>query len=247
MSATKDATKVLLVDDNPFILELLREGIEPLAQITAFRNPAEALTHCQQDLPDLVICDFRMPGVDGIQLVRKLKAQAGADGVRFIVMAAKSDVDDTLQPLSDMVEEFVVKPFFVRELAGRAKKILDRIYLEKMQRQAPAEGVIRGRLSEMNIIDLLQSLELGQKTCSLTFTQGSEDCRMYFSEGQIHHAESGAIAGDGAVYRVAGWSEGTFQIDFNGRSDKKTTTQSTQGLLMEALRLLDEAKRDDGG
>jgi CheY-like chemotaxis protein len=246
MSATKNTTKVVLVDDNPFILELLREGIEPLAQIAAFRNPADALTHCQQDLPDLVICDFRMPGLDGIQLVRKLKTQAGSDGVRFIVMAAKADVDDTLRPLSDMVEDFVVKPFFIRELAREAKKILDRVYLEKMQRQAPAEGVMTGRLSEMNIIDLLQSLELGQKTCSLTFKQGGEECRMYFAEGAIHHAESGAIVGDDAVYRVAGWSEGTFQIDFNGRSDKKTTTQSTQGLLMEALRLLDEGKRDEG-
>jgi CheY-like chemotaxis protein len=246
MSATKTATKVLLVDDNPHILELLREGIEPLAQISAFRNPEEALTHSRTDPPDLVICDFRMPGIDGIQLVRKLKAQAGADGIRFMLMAAKADVDDTLRPHSDIVEEFVIKPFFVRELAKQTKNILDRIYLEKLQRQAPAEGVMRGRLSEMNIIDLLQSLELGQKNCSLTFTQDRESCRMYFADGQIHHAESGTITGDAAVYRVAGWSEGVFEIDFNGRSDKKTTTQSTQGLLMEALRLLDEAKREDG-
>ena len=244
MSATKTTTKVVLVDDNPFILELLREGLEPLAEVAFFRNPEDALAHCQKDPPDLVICDFRMPSLDGIQLVRKLKAQSGADGVRFLVMAAKSDVDDTLRSHTDMVEEFVVKPFFVRELAKQAKNILDRVYIEKMQRQAPAEGVMRGRLSEMNIIDLLQSLELGQKTCSLTFNQGGESCRMYFADGQIHHAESGAIVGDGAVYRVAGWSEGTFEINFNGRSDQKTTTQSTQGLLMEALRLLDEGKRD---
>lgn len=245
MSATKTATKVVLVDDNPFILELLREGIEPLAEVAFFQKPEQALEHCQKDLPDLVICDFRMPSIDGIQLVRKLKAQAGSNGIRFLVMAAKADIDDTLRPHTDLVEDFIVKPFFVRELAKQAKNILDHVYLEKMQRQAPAEGVIRGRLSEMNIIDLLQSLELGQKTCSLTFNQGGESCRMYFSEGQIHHAESGSIAGDEAVYHVAGWSEGTFQIDFNGRSEKKTTTQSTQGLLMEALRLLDESKRDE--
>ena len=244
MSGTKTTTKVVLVDDNPFILELLRGGIDPLAEVAAFRNPEDALAHCQKGLPDLVICDFRMPSLDGVQLVRKLKAQSGADNVRFLIMAAKADVDDTLRPMADLVEDFVVKPFFVKELARQAKNILDRAYLEKMQRQAPAEGVMRGRLSEMNIIDLLQSLELGQKTCSLTFNQGGESCRMYFADGQIHHAESGAIVGDDAVYRVAGWSDGTFQIDFNGRSDKKTTTQSTQGLLMEALRLLDEGKRD---
>ena len=244
MTATKNATKVLLVDDNPYILELLREGMEPLAEIAAFRNPTDALAHCANNPPDLVICDYRMPDLDGIQLVRKLKGQPGGEAVRFIVLAAKADIDEKLRPLADMVEEFVVKPFFVKDLAGHAKKILDRIFLEKMQKQAPAEGVIRGRLSEMNIIDLLQSLELGHKTCSLTFKHGSEDCRMFFSEGQIHHAESGPITGDQAVYRVAGWADGSFQIDFNGRSAKRTTTQSTQGLLMEALRLLDESKRE---
>lgn len=244
MSATKNATKVMLVDDNPIILDLLREGIEPLAETAAFHDPVVALAHCFEGLPDLVICDYRMPALDGMELIQKLKGRPGAENMRVMILAAKADIDEKLQPIADKVEEFVVKPFFVKDLASRAKKVLDRIYLEKMQKQAPAEGVMRGRLSEMNIIDLLQSLELGQKTCSLTFTQGGEDCRMFFSEGQIHHAELGSILGDEAVYRVAGWADGTFQIDFNARSDKKTTTQSTQGLLMEALRLLDEQKRD---
>ena len=244
MTATKNATKVMLVDDNPLILELLQEGIAPLAETAAFHDPVVALAHCFEGLPDLVICDYRMPGLDGLELIQKLKARPGGDTMRVIVMAAKADIDEKLRPIADMVEEFVVKPFFVKDLAGRAKKVLDRIYLEKMQKQAPAEGVIRGRLSEMNIIDLLQSLELGQKTCSLTITRDGENCRMFFSEGQIHHAELGSVTGDAAVYRVARWADGSFQIDFNARSDKKTTTQSTQGLLMEALRLLDEQKRD---
>ena len=244
MTATKNATKVMLVDDNPLILELLQEGIEPLAATAVFHDPVVALAHCFEGLPDLVICDYRMPALDGMELVLKLKGRPGAENLRVMVLAAKADIDEKLQPIADKVEEFVVKPFFVKDLAGRAKKVLDRIYLEKMQKQAPAEGVIRGRLSEMNIIDLLQSLELGQKTCSLTITHDGEDCRMFFAEGQIHHAELGSVKGDQAVYRVAGWADGSFQIDFNARSDKKTTTQSTQGILMEALRLLDEQKRD---
>jgi hypothetical protein len=67
---------------------------------------------------------------------------------------------------------------------------------------------------------------------------------MYFLEGQLHHAELGAVEGDDAVYRVVGWPDGSFQIDFSARSNKKSTTHSTQGLLMEALRLFDEQKRD---
>ena len=61
--------------------------------------------------------------------------------------------------------------------------------------------------------------------------------------GMEPHAESGKTEGDEAVCRVAQWTDGTFQIDFNSRPEKQTTTRSTQDLLMEALRLLDENKR----
>lgn len=239
----KSGTKVMLVDDNPLILDILRRGIEPYAETVAFTDSSAALAQCHESPPDLVICDYRMPDMDGGQFVQKLKIRPEAQAVRVILVAAKNDIEEHLRSLADLVEEFAIKPFFIKELAGRAKRILDRIQLEKMQQQASQEGVIRGRLSEMNLIDLFQSLELGQKTCALTFTREGENCRMYFLEGQLHHAELGTVEGDDAVYRVAGWSDGSFQIDFNARSDKKTTTQSTQGLLMEALRLLDEGNK----
>ena len=66
---------------------------------------------------------------------------------------------------------------------------------------------------------------------------------MFFQAGQLKHAEFGGIVGDDAVYAVAGWQDAMFEIDFNSKTDKETTTKSTQGLLMEALRLVDEANR----
>ena len=55
---------------------------------------------------------------------------------------------------------------------------------------------------------------------------------------------SGGVNGDQAVYKVLAWTEGTFEIDFSRSSSEHTTTRSTQGLLMEGLRLIDEANRD---
>ncbi|MBI3933241.1 MAG: DUF4388 domain-containing protein [Acidobacteria bacterium] len=240
---SKSNAKVMLVDDNPVILDILRRGIEPYAEALAFTDSTAALAQCLENPPDLVICDFRMPEMDGGQFLQKLKLKPEMKSVRVILLAAKSDIEEHLRPFTDQVEEFAQKPFYVKELAARAKKVLDRIQWEKLQQQAAQEGVIRGRLSEMNLIDLFQSLELGQKTCALTLTKDSEECRMYFKDGQLHHAELGATFGDEAVYAVAGWSDASFQIDFNARSDQKSTTRSTQGLLMEALRLLDEQNR----
>ena len=244
---TKSNATVMLVDDNPLILDILKRGIEPLAEITAFTDPAAALAKCLDRPPDLVICDFRMPDIDGKQFLQKLKLRAETKAIKVILVAAKADIEEHLRGIADQVEEFAQKPFYVKELAVRTKRALDRIQWEKMQQQASQEGVIRGRLSEMNLIDLFQSLELGQKTCALTLTKDAEEARMYFRDGQLHHAERGDVVGDDAVYAVARWADASFQIDFTARSDRKTTTKSTQGLLMEALRLLDEQGRDGAG
>ena len=66
---------------------------------------------------------------------------------------------------------------------------------------------------------------------------------MYFTAGQCKHARLGEIEGDNAVYHVIGWGEGDFEIDFAVNSDRETTTHSTTGLLMEAMRLMDEANQ----
>jgi hypothetical protein len=122
--------------------------------------------------------------------------------------------------------------------------VVDKISLEKMAREAPGESVLRGSLAQMNVLDLLQSLDMGRKTCALTLANNGDRCRMFFTDGQINHALYGELKGDGAVYKVLTWTAGSFEIDFAGSSSEQTITQSTQGLLLEGLRLLDETNRD---
>jgi hypothetical protein len=69
---------------------------------------------------------------------------------------------------------------------------------------------------------------------------------VYFVEGQVKHATYGPLVGDPAVFKVLRWNGGSFQLDFEGKTDKETTQLNTQGLLMEGLRLLDESSRDSG-
>jgi hypothetical protein len=69
---------------------------------------------------------------------------------------------------------------------------------------------------------------------------------MFFSEGQVTHAQYGEIAGDAAVFKVLRWTGGNFELNFDGKTTQQSTTLNTQGLLMEGLRLLDEANRNEG-
>jgi hypothetical protein len=96
----------------------------------------------------------------------------------------------------------------------------------------------------MSAIDLFQTMEMGRKSGALTFTRDGQKCVIYFQDGQVVHAQSGAVRGEEAVYQVLGWPNGNFAIDFQQTCTENTVTRSTQGLLMEGLRLLDEANRD---
>jgi CheY-like chemotaxis protein len=238
--------KVLLVDDNPMVLGLLHGALTALASVTTSSDTADALLKAVDDPPDLLVSDYRMPGMDGHQLVERLRSRPKTAGIAVILLASKADISEKLSS-QDPVDDFVEKPFFLKEATQRIKRVIDKIALEKMAKTAPSDGVLRGNLSQMNVIDLVQSLEMGRKSCALTLTNDRDKCEMYFSEGQVTHAAYGSLTGDKAVFKVLSWTGGSFQINFEGKTKKQTTTLNTQGLLMEGLRMLDESKRDDGG
>jgi DNA-binding response OmpR family regulator len=236
--------KVLLVDDNPMILQMLRQALAQFCSVTTLTDGADALLKAIDDKPDLIISDCTMETMDGKQLLQKLKSRSATAHIPVILMAGKTEITEKLKPLQDTVEDFIEKPFFLREAAARVKKVVDKIALEKMAREAPGESVLRGSLAQMNVLDLLQSLDMGHKTCSLLLTNNGDKCELFFADGQINHATYGDLKGDQAVYKVLAWAGGNFEIDFNGSSREQSTTHSTQGLLMEGLRLLDESKHN---
>jgi CheY-like chemotaxis protein len=241
-----DNVKLLLVDDNPMILGMLQQALSSLASITTATDSADALLKAVDDAPDLLVCDFRMPGMDGRQLLEKLKSRPATANFSSVLMASKSDIAERLSP-QDAADDYLEKPFFLKDATRRIKRMIDRIALEKMAKTAPSDGVVRGNLSQMNVIDLMQSLEMGRKSCQLSLSNDGDKCEVFFVEGQVKHATYGSLVGDAAVFKVLRWTGGNFQLDFEGKTDKETTQLNTQGLLMEGLRLLDESARDGGG
>lgn len=238
--------KLLLADDNPLIRDLIAKGLEPVCDVMVATDGADALLKVIDDPPDAILCDYKMPGLDGRQLFEKLRGRETTRHIPFLFMASRADIEERLRPLVDGVEDFVAKPFLLKDLARITKKVVDRLHLEKLQKKASRPGVIQGRLEEMSMIDLMQSLEMGQKSCRLTVQHNGEEGELYFSGGQCRDAKIGKAEGDDAVYKVVLWTAGDFEIDFNAAnvSTRTTTTRNTTGLLMEAMRLMDEANRD---
>ena len=239
--------QILVVEDNAAVLEVLKKGLAYCGDVHTATDGADAILKAVDTKPDLIVLDYNMPGINGRQLYDKLRERDHFKKVPFVFMGSRAELEEKLRPFTDGAEDYIPKPFFIRDLAGRVKKVADRIHLEKLQTSARKPGVIEGQLAEMNIIDLFQSLEMGQKTCRLTLEEDGQKSEIYFEGGAVYDAVMGDATGDQAVYPTAGWSAGTFEIDFNAKpSPERRTKQGTQGLLMEAMRLLDEAAQGGG-
>jgi CheY-like chemotaxis protein len=245
-SASGKTVKLLVADDNPLVRGLIVKGLEPFCEVEASSDGADALLKVVDAPPDVILCDYKMPGLDGRQLFEKLRGREATRHIPFLFMASRPDIEERLRPLVDGVEDFISKPFLIKDLVRITKKVVDRLHLEKLQKKAKRPGVIQGRLEEMSMIDLMQSLEMGQKSCRLIVQNGGAQGELYFASGQCKDAKIGSVVGDDAVYKVVLWTAGEFEIDFNAAnaSTKTTTTRNTTGLLMEAMRLMDEANRD---
>jgi CheY-like chemotaxis protein len=233
--------RVLVVDDNPPVREMMRRSLAAHYDVSAAADGADALLMAVDHPPDLIVSDYRMAGLDGRQLYEKLRGRESTRNVPFIFVASRGDIEEKLRPAVASGEDFVTKPFFLAELERAAKRFVDRLHLEQLQKSAARPGVIQGRLEEMGVTELMQSLEMGQKSCGLTLFRGEEMAELYFEAGQCKHAKLGDIEGDEVANHVVQWIEGEFEIDFNATTDRVTTTRSTTGLLMEAMRIMDEA------
>src|SRR6202051_8818 len=233
-AAVGKSVTLLLAEDNPLVRDLITKALEPYCEVMIASDGGDALLKAIDEPPDVILCDYKMPGLNGRQLFEKVRGREKTRHIPFLFMASRGDIEERLRPLMDGVEEFIAKPFLVKDLVRVTKKVLDRIHLEKLQKRASRPGVIQGRLEEMSMTDLLQSLEMGQKSCRLIVQKGTERGELYFASGHCRDATVGSVEGEDAVYKVILWTEGEFEIDFNAAnaSARTTITRTTTGLLM---------------
>ena len=120
--------RLLVVDDEPNLLRAVEavlrgEGFE----ITTARSGREALVAVAGSLPDLIVSDVRMPGMDGFQLARKLRASTHSALVPIVFLTAKDETEDRIEGFESGVDVYLTKPFEPDELVAVIKSVLARV------------------------------------------------------------------------------------------------------------------------
>jgi len=118
---------ILVVDDEAHILELIRFNLENAGYKVELAEDGEtALKFCQQQVPDLIILDIMLPGIDGLEVCKRLRTSNTTAKVPIIMLTAKGEEIDKVVGLEIGADDYITKPFSIRELMARVKAILRR-------------------------------------------------------------------------------------------------------------------------
>ena len=121
------AATILVVEDEPAIQELIALNLEQSGYNSLKATDAEqAIDLVRDELPDLVLLDWMLPGMSGIEFARRLRADRRTQGVPIIMLTARADESDKLTGLDTGADDYITKPFSPRELNARIKAVLRR-------------------------------------------------------------------------------------------------------------------------
>ncbi|MGB9840540.1 winged helix-turn-helix domain-containing protein [Thermovenabulum sp.] len=131
--------KILIVDDEPNILELLKFNLENNGfKVIKALNGEQALELIKLEKPDLILLDVMLPGIDGYELCKILRRKTDTSEIPIILITAKNEEIDKILGLEIGADDYITKPFSVRELIARVKAVLRRV-----EKKEKGENTIR--------------------------------------------------------------------------------------------------------
>jgi two-component system phosphate regulon response regulator PhoB len=125
--AMKPEPTVLIVEDETALATLLRYNLEREGyRVFEAKDGEEALIVAEEAKPDLILLDWMLPELSGIEVCRRLRARGGARNVPIIMLTARGEETDRIRGLDTGVDDYIVKPFSMNELLARLRAVMRR-------------------------------------------------------------------------------------------------------------------------
>jgi DNA-binding NarL/FixJ family response regulator len=225
----------LFVDDDTGLLAGIRQLFSEMSkgswEIFTAENHSQALALLRERSMDVVVLDLDMPVMDGLQFLRLLARTH--PGQQVVILTGHATEEKRKLCLENGAALFLEKLIAPDGFAA----VFDA--LEVLANAAPQEG-FRGMMRRVGLQEVLQMECLGRKSSVLEIFTGKVRGRIFLSDGQIIHAESGSLQGEVALYGLLGLRGGEFNLRPFAEPPRRTISGQYEFLLMEAARLTDE-------
>jgi len=228
-------TKILIVDDEKALLKViasyLRRRFEDKADILETHDGSTAITIFEQSNVDLLIIDYKMPGLNGLQVMERINGMGKTVPVIFMTAYGDDNVQKKLDQMG--VIKYLEKPFSIDELGNIIEKIIK-------------PSGFHGELQGVDLCDFVMLLGSIRRS-KVIWVRGDDDNwgKIYFESGKCVHAETVDQEGKNAFFEIISWNGGYFKDMPYLTPPKKTIYEDPHLLILESLGLRDESTRED--
>jgi uncharacterized protein (TIGR02266 family) len=257
MSAAEDSGPIrrrarpldlLVVDDDESYRELAAETFRARGEnVRVAADGVQGLGACLKQPPELILSDVQMPGMDGWQLLRIIRARPTLATTPVIFMSTLAGEEERLRGYKLGVDDFIAKPFRPEELVARVDRVVSR-----SQRSPGAIGgsvdkkSLRGDLEQVGLPSVLSFLEMERKT-GILLVIGDRPARLYLRDGRPLRVEIASpdprASQEELALELLGWTAGQFEFAAQDVPDDNPLQTTLTALLLEHARRADEAAR----
>lgn len=221
--------QILLVDSagpetDALLKALKKEGLD----LHFNQDTQKAFEFCINRPPTMLIAELEMPLESGVRLIKRLKSNSTTRHISIMVTAKEAILEERLKSLQIGIDDYVSKPYYPEEVVARVESILQEIESIAETRSSGEHG-FSGNLEEMNLVDLIQTLELGNKSGVIYLMRNSEEGRVYVEDGKVIDAQTDGIEPEQALTNMLTWLEGSFKVSLQ---------------LVDRVRMIKEANRE---
>ena len=233
--------RVLVVDDSKMARSVIRKVLGEIGYsfVAEAADGVEAMEKLRGSAFDLVLTDWEMPRMDGIELVRAIRKSPDLD-VPVLMVSGEGYVTRFVEVIRAGAQGYIRKPF----KADKVQRKIDEVLKKFEMQQESRTSTLSGSLEEIGFPELVQFLASCSMTGQLVIEHEESGVphrgTIHVQGGNAIAAFSGREQGDEAVYAMAEWETGLFRFEPAGVDIEPNTTLPTLTLLMEAMKRRDE-------
>jgi len=225
--------KILILDDDPDWLELSREMLKQLPskpEIRTVNSGSRALAMLDIEPYRLLICDLKMPRIDGLQVLAIVRRRFPK--LRTVVLSGLEDEEFRSRAYALGVDLFWLKS----EMQRNTQMFFD--CLESLMGREN-EGGFRG-IQSKSLMDIIQMECLSRSSTVLRITRGPLVAKLWIHDGELIYAEAEGARGEAAFRRILAWKSGTFESLPAEQNHERTIHKPVNALLLESAQAIDE-------
>ena len=233
-------TRILLVESRDDLAEaVLQLGWGDEFSLDTCRSGQEALAYLRERPVDLLLVGNQLAEQTGVEFVARLRSLEEYRELLVVMVSDETDYRRRAAEIASGVDDYISWPTDPLEILTRIRQLLREAERLQAGDGGGAQG-FSGDLSEVNLVDLLQMMQLGGKTGAIRLWRNQQEGEVWLRSGEIVAAAAGSFSGEHALHRMATWTEGHFRVAFGPVEQEHQLTRKTADLLEECADLLQE-------